>query len=124
MQLSKSLRSALFAFVCIPLRIAIAHAAASATATNRYMVSTPLLFIGTCMLYLHATNSRMQAPEGGGYTWWANFRVIHGLLYILAAIALFINRKRTSSLLLSTDAALGIVFWVLYSSRTTQWAST
>jgi hypothetical protein len=31
----------------------------------------------------------MNAPEGGGVTWWANIRIIHGLLYLAASVYAF-----------------------------------
>ena len=37
-------------------------------------------------LYLYFTNSRLNAGEGGGKTWWHNFRIIHGMLYLLFSI--------------------------------------
>ena len=38
------------------------------------------------MAYLYFTNTRLNAPEGGGVTWWAKYRLIHAMLYITAAI--------------------------------------
>ena len=57
------------------------------------------------MLYLYFIKGRMNAPEGGGTTWWANYRLIHGLLYICASIYL-LQEERLAWIPLTMDVLL------------------
>jgi hypothetical protein len=82
-------RTLLFYGICIPLRIVIAYLAYIATTSKNprwKLYALPLALTGLVFAYLYITNGRLHAPEGGGQTWWAQFRLIHALLYIAAAI--------------------------------------
>jgi hypothetical protein len=74
-----------------------------------------ILVIGVSFLYLYFSNGRMDAPEGGGVTWWANYRLIHGLLYLCASIYL-IQQKRLAWIPLTIDVLLGFILF-LFSRR-------
>jgi hypothetical protein len=50
-----------------------------------------LYAIGTSFLVLYFGKYRLNAPEGGGNTWWHSFRIIHGLLYCLSGILLLLK---------------------------------
>lgn len=69
------------------------------------------LLIGTSLVYLYFTNGRMNAPEGGGVTWWANYRLIHGLLYLCASIYLF-QKQRLAWIPLTMDVLLGLIIFI------------
>ena len=49
----------------------------------------------------------MNAPEAGGKTWWANYRIIHGLLYLIAAWYAF-NKQQIAYAPLSLDVCIGL----------------
>jgi len=70
-----------------------------------------LLAIAIGLLYLYFTNKRLHAPEAGGDTWWAKYRILHGLLYMSAAIYAF-NKSQLASLPLFIDILLGLVLFV------------
>ena len=74
-----------------------------------------ILVIGVSFLYLYFSNGRMDAHEGGGVTWWANYRLIHGLLYLCASIYL-IQQKRLAWIPLTIDVLLGFILF-LFSRR-------
>ena len=84
-------KTILFFSFCVTARFFIAYLAYLAT---RYQSKYPIwklfalipLTIGIVMAYLYFTNTRLNAPEGGGITWWANYRLIHAVLYITTAI--------------------------------------
>jgi len=48
--------------------------------------SVPLFMVALWFIYLYFTNGRLNAPEANGATWWSHLRIIHGLLYLAAAI--------------------------------------
>ena len=65
------------------------------------------LIAGSHFMYLYFANERLNAPEGGGKTWWANYRLIHGALYLTATTYLF-QKDRTAYLPLTIDVILGL----------------
>ena len=90
-------RTLLFYGVCLPLRTLIAYLAYVATTSKNprwKLYALPLAITGLAFAYLYATNGRLQAPEGGGQTWWAQFRLIHAALYIVAAIYVIQGDKK------------------------------
>lgn len=74
----------LFLFACIPARLLLAWY--STKVPNLTIFGVLLLLMALSFLYLYFTKSRLQAPEAGGATWWANYRLIIGLLYLAAAV--------------------------------------
>jgi hypothetical protein len=51
----------------------------------------------------------MNATEAsGGKTWWAEYRLIHGLLYLAASIYAFREKNDEASLALITDVLFGL----------------
>jgi branched-subunit amino acid transport protein AzlD len=55
----------------------------------------------------------LDAPEAGGNTWWANFRIIHGALYMCAAIYCF-KGDSTASLPLTIDVIFGFILFIYH----------
>jgi len=76
----------LFLFVCIPLRLFLVGLGFQVSGWVRIAYGSLLLFPALGFLGLYFSNSRLNAFEGGGETWWAPLRLIHGLLYLCAAI--------------------------------------
>ena len=62
-------------------------------------------------LYLYFSNSRLNAGEGGGKTWWHNIRIIHGLLYLLFSICA-IKKQSFSWIILLIDVFFGLIMFL------------
>jgi hypothetical protein len=70
-----------------------------------------LLAIGTYFVYLYFNDLRLYAPEGGGITWWANYRLLHGALYLVAAHYL-LKKQRFGWIPLTMDVILGLMLFL------------
>jgi len=104
-------KTLLYLLGCIPVRIIIAL-------LPLYIDSSYLQYYGAILLlpalgffYLYFNNLRLNAPEGGGNTWWAEYRIIHGMLYLTAAIYA-LQEKRLAWIPLTIDVALGLVLFL------------
>jgi|UniRef100_A0A6C0IRB8 hypothetical protein len=75
-----------FIFGCIPMRILLTLLPLYLRTSWLFYYGLVLFTIASSFLYLYFANSRLNAFEAGGNTWWANFRLLHGLLYMGAAI--------------------------------------
>jgi xanthine/uracil permease len=71
-----------------------------------------LLAISLSFLWLYFTNGRMNAPEAGGFTWWSKYRLIHGMLYLTAAIYAF-QKNNLAYIPLLIDVILGFILALL-----------
>lgn len=100
-------RVMLFLLACIPARIILAIVPRYINKKYLHYYGVVLLTISFGFLYLYFNNLRLNAPEGGGKTWWSQYRLIHGLLYLTAAIYA-IQGKRTAWVPLSIDVAFGL----------------
>lgn len=94
----------LFLLLCIPVRLLLAYIV--------YKFSNPivgllLLLIGCSFIYLYITNSRLNAPEAGGITWWAPLRIVHGLLYLTSSL-LVLGKYEYAYVPLLIDAIFGL----------------
>ena len=76
----------LFLFGCIPMRLLLAYISTIIPIDKLKFFSIPLFMMAIGFIYLYFTNGRLNAPEANSATWWANLRLIHGLLYLAAAI--------------------------------------
>ena len=112
-------RTILFFSACITLRLLIAYIAYLATrpqAKHPIWKSFALvpLAIGIGMAYLYFTQTRLNAPEGGGITWWAKYRLIHAMLHITSAIYILQgNDKAWAPLVI--DVLMGIVLKLMHT---------
>ena len=79
----------LFLFGCIPFRLLLVYISTIIPLDKLKYFGVLLLLISISFIYLYFTNGRLNAPEAGGITWWANLRIIHGLLYLAASIYAF-----------------------------------
>ncbi len=100
-----------FLFGCIPLRIIIAMLPLYLPEKWLSYLGIITLIIGTSFLFLYFNNLRLDAPEGGGITWWAKYRLIHGVLYLAAAHYLLEN-QRIAWLPLTMDVILGFLLFL------------
>lgn len=101
----------LFLFGCIPIRLLLAYIPQELTSKkSKYVFATLLAIIATGFLYLGFANGRLDAQEAGGKTWWANFRIVHGALFLAAAI-LVLKQTKTASVPLLADVILGILLF-------------
>jgi hypothetical protein len=69
-------------------------------------VGLVLLFQALGFLYLYFTNTRLDAPEAGGHTWWASLRLLHGMLYLCAAI--YASQGKQAWVPLLIDVGVGL----------------
>lgn len=100
-------RTALFWGLCIPTRIAVA-----AFLPDAYlpMYCFALMF-GFAVLFI--TNSRLNAPEGGGTTWWAKYRGLHALIFLIAGLLALLRYDTTDSrAVLLLDTVLAALLWI------------
>ena len=111
-KMNKTTRTLLFLFGCIPLRFLISVLVKHRTVSCNVM-GWILSLIGFTFMYLFLTKSRMSAIEGGGVTYWANFRPIHGLLYMSAGY-LLLSRCDTDTTykLLLCDTLIGLAVFI------------
>jgi hypothetical protein len=98
----------LFFGVCIPVRLLLVYLASILNKNNLRFFGIILLVIALGFLYLYFANKRLNAAEAtGGVTWWSEYRLIHGLLYLCAAIYAF-QGKNTAWIPLLIDVGLGV----------------
>lgn len=103
-------RAAAFWGLCLPLRTLFALLAI------RRAPSTPIatiqLTVGVTQLALFVQDGRLDAPEGGGTTWWAPYRALVGLTFIAAAVVTAKGVASPYHLVPLLDPALGAVVWL------------
>lgn len=95
-----------FVFGCLTSRLALAGLPLVLPKKWLPLYGIPILAMGIGFLYLFFSEGRLKAPEGGGETWWASFRLVHGALYLAAAVFL-LRGDRRGALPLSIDFVLG-----------------
>ena len=103
-----------FIFLCIPARIFLAYI--SRIIPDKYLkiYGILLLLMGLSFLYLFITNSRLNAPEAGGKTWWSQFRILIGFFYITAAVYSFQGKRDLIWIPLAIDIIFGIIIFVMH----------
>ena len=101
----------LFLLACIPTRIIISLIPLYIDTSYLPYYGIILLLISIGFLYLYFNNLRLNAPEAGGTTWWAEYRIIHGLLYLTAAIYA-LQEKRLALIPLAIDVTLVLVLFL------------
>ena len=100
-----------FLLLCIPARIIIALGSQFIPTDYLWLYATVLLIIGLSFIYLFITNSRLNAPEAGGRTWWSQFRIIIGFFYIAAAVYAFQGKRNLIWIPLAMDIVFGITIF-------------
>lgn len=109
--LSKNQSIQYFLLGCIPARIIIALIPLYMKTEWLSYYSIVLFAIAFSFLFLYFFNMRQTAFEAGGVTWWANYRIIHGLLYLTAAIYAF-NKDRSAWIPLALDVIIGLSLFI------------
>jgi len=102
-----------FILYCIPIRLIISLLPLYLSKKYLFYYGAILLMIALSFLYLYFTNQRLNAPEAEGHTWWAKFRLIHGLLYLCGAIYC-IQGKNIAYIPLLADTLIGIKLYLSY----------
>lgn len=111
--LSEENRKLYFLLLCIPIRMLLAIIPIYLNKEYLPYYSVIIAIIGINMLYLYFNNLRLNAFEGGGKTWWANYRLLHGALYITASIYAY-QQNYIAWIPLFIDACLGIVLHMVH----------
>lgn len=106
-----------FLYGCIPTRIFLiflSYLVLYKYREFRLYLGLLLGLIGLGFIYLFLSNERLDAREAGGKTYWAPFRIIHGLLYLLASYMAFTNQPNIYKVLI-IDLLIGIA--IFYKHR-------
>lgn len=104
-------RLILYLFFCIPSRLLLAYLCKIIDQQYLFYLGIIIGIMGIGMGYLYFTKGRMNAVEGGGNTWWAEYRLFHASLFLGSAFYL-LNESRNGyfPLLLDTIGSLFIYF--------------
>jgi len=100
-----------FLLGCIPTRVIIALIPVYINTEWLRVYSILLFAIAFSFLFLFFFNLRQHAYEAGGITWWANYRIIHGLLYLTAAILAF-QKNYLAWIPLALDVFIGLFLFI------------
>jgi hypothetical protein len=100
-----------FLLGCIPIRILIAVLPNIIDKTYLFYYSFVLLSLAIGFLYLYFNNLRLNAFEAGGNTWWSEYRLIHGMLYLIAAIYAY-QMKSIAGIPLTIDVIFGFILFI------------
>jgi hypothetical protein len=98
---------------CIPVRILLVLIALYIDKEYLPYYGLLLLIPAIGFLSLYFGNLRLNAPEGGGKTWWFKLRIIHGLLYLSAAL-LALSADTRTYIPLTIDVILGFMAFLYF----------
>ena len=102
-----------FLLGCIPVRILLAYTPLMLNKNLLPYLGGLLLIMSLGFLRLYFFNLRLDAPEANGNTWWANLRLIHGALFMCAAIYCF-KKDSTASVPLAIDVIFGLALFIYH----------
>jgi hypothetical protein len=100
-----------FLIGCIPIRILIALIPIFIDKNYLHYYSYILASFAIGFLYLYFNNLRLNAFEAGGVTWWAEYRLLHGMLYLIASIYAY-QMKSIAWIPLAIDVILGYILFI------------
>jgi len=109
--MNKPQRFGAFLLGCIPLRIVISLLPLYLDKSWLPYYGALIFIMSMSFLYLYFGKLRLNAFEAGGQTWWSEYRLIHGLLYLAGSIYLF-QQKRTAYLPLAIDVLVGLGLFI------------
>jgi len=108
-------RILLFLFACIPARLLLAWSSTKIPPKYLPLFGALLLAMSLGFLYLYFTGRKLQVPASGGVAWWAQFRLIIGLLYLAAAIYALQGHRDLIWVPLVMDVIFGsVIFYLRY----------
>jgi len=109
--LSKEESIRYFLLGCIPVRTYLALLPLRLNLTWLRYYSFILFTQAFTFMYLYFFKMRERAFEAGGVAWWGNYRFLHGLTYLVAAILAF-NKNRSAWIPLIIDVVMGLVLFL------------
>ena len=107
-------RTILFLMLCIPIRlffVILVKILLDYNPIYLYYFSFILLAISFGILFLYFTNQRLNAFEAEGQTWWSDYRLIHGSLYLIAFIYAY-QMKKIAFIPLLFDVIFAILLFI------------
>ena len=107
-------RHLLFLLACIPLRIALILIYKYINVKFLPYVGGVLLIPALGFLSLYIFNLRQTGIEtGNNIIWWNKLRVIHGIIYLGAAI-FALKKEKHGWILLFIDVLIGLISFLIY----------
>ena len=103
------MRKFCFLFGCVPVRFIMALSLLVMPPELVTLAASALALIGVSFAVLYMFKLRLNAPEGGGKTWWNYLRPLHAVLYLLAAHLLLTGNRGYASMVLIIDVIVGMV---------------
>lgn len=106
-------RLILFLIGCIGTRFTLAYLIKKYP-NYKYIFIVCLTIIGSGFLYIYANNLRKTGAEVfGDKIWWNNIRPLHGTLYLLTALLLFLNYNK-AYMIIVLDTLIGLIAFSYY----------
>lgn len=112
-------RKLLFLFGCILSRLYLTYFVKhlGADKVKKYITSFSLMCIGIGFWYVYLSKSRKTGPEVfGDKIWWNSLRPLHGTLYLLSALYLFIEPSDAWKILF-IDTLVGLSSFISFHSK-------
>jgi hypothetical protein len=103
-------RTFLFLFVCFPARVLLAYFAKNIPSYYLPFFSLLTFVIGVQFIR-HYIKNEPKIGFFGSNVWWENYRLIHGIDFLLFSVAAFFKNKN-AWLFLLLDAILGLLFFI------------
>ena len=103
----------LFLLGCIPARLFLMWVSQKIPAQYLKIFGAGLLAMALGFMYLYFTKGRLNAFEAGGKTWWSDFRLVFGALYLVAAIYCFQGKQHMVWIPLAIDVIFGLALYLL-----------
>ena len=108
---SEKTRTVLYLTICVPIRLVLAYMPIYLADTHRPYLATLTGAMSLGMLCLALGNDpSTQTGFFGGHAWWAPYRVVHGMILLLATV-LLLRRDKNASVLLLVDVLVGLVIY-------------
>jgi hypothetical protein len=102
----------LFLFICFPIRLFLTWLSANLSKKYLPVFGAFYLIMAVGILYLYFAGKRLDAPEAGGVTWWAPYRLLIGMLWLTAAIYAFQERQDIVWIPLLIDTLFGLMLFL------------
>ena len=111
-------RFSLFLGACIPIRLFLVYLAYHLPVKYLPYMGLAALPLAGGFIYLFLTGKRTSGVETqGAPIWWRQFRIVHGLLYLLFAFYA-IQRVATAYQILLADVCFGLVIFLWHHYTT------